>query len=141
VGYKIGDGLGYTGADVILSPLPHVALDLQGSWFQKKLGASGFGVAPAIQVFLKGDGKSTPYLSIGYVHFRLTFDNGVKGSGNAAFANLGYEWKWRFGLGILLGGGILYSGNVSTSDNGRTMILGEDGIKPSLEFGMRYMFL
>jgi hypothetical protein len=42
-------------------------------------------------------------LSVGYVHFRLTFDNGVKGSGNAAFANLGCEWKWRFGLGILLG--------------------------------------
>jgi hypothetical protein len=32
-------------------------------------------------------------------------------------------------FGILLGGGILYSGNVSTSDSGRTMILGEDGIQ------------
>ena len=46
-GYKIGDGLGYIGADLIFAPLPHLVVDLQGSWFNRKLGASGFGVAPA----------------------------------------------------------------------------------------------
>jgi hypothetical protein len=140
MGYKLGDGLGYWGADLILSPIPHIALDLQGSWFSEKFGASGFGVAPALQFFLIGEGRSTPYLSVGYAHFWLTFDDGVKGSGSAIFANLGYEWKWRSGLGILVGGGILYAGNVSTSDNGRTQILGEDGLKANIEAGVRYMF-
>jgi hypothetical protein len=140
MGYKLGDDLGYFGADLILSPLPHIALDLQGSWINKKLGASGFGLAPALQFFLFGEGRSTPYLSVGYAHVWLTFDDGVTGAGSAVFANLGYEWKWRSGLGILLGGGILYAGNVSTSDNGRTLILGEDGLKANVEAGVRYMF-
>lgn len=141
VGYKIGNGLGYLGGDVIISPLPHVALDLQAGWFPAgtKHGATAFGVAPNLRIFLNEGGRSTPYLSVGYVHFWLTFDQGDKASGRGVSSHLGYEWKWPSGLAILLGGGIIYQGNVSTAAN--RMILGEDGVRFSLESGIRYMFL
>src|SRR4051794_20625036 len=69
VGYKIGNSLGYVGADLILSPIPHLALDLQASWFSRKLGASGFGGAAGVHAYLYDKGRSTPYLSAGYVRF------------------------------------------------------------------------
>ena len=33
VGYKIGNGLGFVGADVIIAPVEHFALDLQANYF------------------------------------------------------------------------------------------------------------
>src|SRR5438045_4002919 len=32
VGYKLGNGIGFFGADVIISPMPHVSLDLYGTY-------------------------------------------------------------------------------------------------------------
>jgi hypothetical protein len=139
-GYKAGDGLGYAGLQLNVSVGPHVTFAAQGSWLYKKFGASGFGMAFTLQILLNGEGKSTPYFSIGYLRYRLAFDHQVTGWGDGTFVNLGYEWKWASGFSVLGGGGILYSGNVSTSDNGRTIILGEDGIKPNLELGVKYMF-
>ena len=33
VGYKIGNGLGFVGGDIIISPVDHLTLDLQANWF------------------------------------------------------------------------------------------------------------
>lgn len=140
VGYKAGNGLGYLGADLNVTALSHVDVDLQVGWFNEKYGASGFGMAPTIRLTWNGAGRSTPFLALGVTYFRLTFDGGARGSGDGGLANLGYEWKWPSGLGIVLGGGILYLRDVRASDR-RTMILGAEGLHANLEFGVRYRFL
>jgi len=142
VGYKIGNGLGFLGADIVVAPIEHVAVDLQVNYFsasQPNGTAHGFGFAPAVQGRLNGGQRSTPYLGLGLAHISLTLDN-VTASGTAVFANLGYEWRWDSGLGILLGGGIAHLGTITASDQ-VTTISRKGGWLPNLEFGVRYMFL
>src|SRR4051794_1657238 len=48
VGYKIGNGIGFLGGDLIISPIPHLALDLQANTFSVATSsgsAHGYGVA------------------------------------------------------------------------------------------------
>ena len=139
-GYKVGNGLGYLGGDLEISPMAHLELDLQMSWFSEKYGASGFGAAPSVRVLLLDDGRSTPYVSAGYLYFRLMFDNNTRGAGDGVFANLGYEWKWRGGLGIVVGAGVVYFRDVRAEDP-RISIIGADGTRPNIEAGLRYWFL
>src|SRR5450759_5354287 len=50
IGYKIGNGLGFLGGDIVVSPIPHVVLDLQANTFSANTSsgtATGFGLAPA----------------------------------------------------------------------------------------------
>jgi len=141
VGYKIGNGLGFVGADVIISPVDHVTLDLQANWFSASSNgttANGYGFAPAAQFHLFKGQVSSPYLGLGYVYATLTLDN-VTASASGGFANLGYEWRWSSGLGILLGGGVGYIGKVQAT-NGVETVEAPGGTHFNLETGLRYMF-
>jgi|GEM_PF-1822952 len=142
VGYKIGNGLGLLGGDIILSPLPQVVLDLQANTFSVNTDygtATGFGIAPALQLELRPPGISTPYIGAGYVYAKLGL-NDVTASASGVFINAGYEWKWSFGMGIILGGGLCYLGKIEATDGSTTISQGAQWF-PTLEFGLRFMFL
>jgi hypothetical protein len=142
VGYKIGNGLGFIGADLVIAPVNHLAFDLQFNYlsFSTSTGtATGYGLAPAVQGRLFEGQVSTPYLGLGFLRASMSLSN-VKASANGFFANVGYEWRWESGLGILLGGGVAVLGTVHATD-GVTTIDQEGGIHPNLEVGLRYMFL
>jgi hypothetical protein len=143
VGYKIGNGLGFEGADLIVSPVPHVVLDLQANRFSFSGGigrdATGYGLAPGVQLYLNAPGRSTPYLAAGWLQAKVKLD-GASGSGNGFFVNAGYEWKWTNGLGILLGGGLGYLTEIDVSGS-TSAIHNDGGLHPNLEAGLRYMVL
>src|SRR5450432_1613351 len=103
VGYKIGNGIGFVGGDIIVAPIEHLAFDLQLNYlaFSEPNGtAKGLGFAPSVQGRLNGGQLSTPYLGLGWVHASLSLQN-VSASASGFFANVGYEWRWDSGLGIL----------------------------------------
>lgn len=142
LGYKIGNGLGFVGGDLIVSPVPHLALDLQVNSFRVSTSsgkATGYGIAPAAQWLIREPGRSTPYLSAGYLHASVTLEN-VNASLSGFFINAGYQWNWTSGLGILLGGGASHIGTVSATD-GVTTITQKGGWFPNLEFSLRFMFI
>lgn len=143
VGYKIGDGIGFFGGDVIIHPLPHVSLDLYGTYLELSSSTgetgTGYAIAPAVQYQLRDHEQSTPYAGVGMQYVHLTLGSTV-GSGTGVFANLGYEWKWRSGLGILLGGGVQYITKVEAM-NAAAMVSIGGVVAPNLEFGVRYRFL
>jgi hypothetical protein len=138
VGYKIGNGLGFIGADVIIAPVEHVALDAQVNYLSND-GATGTGFAAVLQGRLYGNQRSTPYLGLGFVHASLTLGSQT-GSLSGVLANLGYEWRWNEGLGILLGGGIAHVPSFRVSDGVRT-VDDKGGWLPNVFFGIRYLFL
>jgi hypothetical protein len=145
IGYKIGNGLGFLGADFLLRVVPHVVLDLQANYVslseQVYSGASqtvtGYGLAPMVQFQLKPVGH-TPYVGIGmvYVHESL---NSVTASATGFLLNAGYEWRWLSGVGVLVGAGIDDLGKVSATD-GTTTIQQSGGVLFNLEVGVRYYF-
>jgi len=142
VGYKLGNGLGFVGADVIVAPIEHLSVDLQANWFSASsdgTSASGYGLAPSLQAHLFKGQVSSPYLGLGYVFASLSL-GGVTASTSGVFANVGYEWRWRSGLGILVGGGVGHLGNVHVSNGAETLDL-PGGTHFNLEAGLRYMFL
>jgi len=141
-GYKIGNGLGFVGADLIISPVEHLTLDLQVNWFSASSGgerASGYGVAPSVQFHLFKGQVSSPYLGIGFLHASLSLGNATA-SASGAFGNVGYEWRWESGIGILLGAGVARLGTVSAT-NGIDTVHVPGGTHFNLEVGVRYMFL
>jgi len=142
IGYKIGNGLGFVGGDVIVSPAPHLVFDLQANTFSASTSsgtATGYGLAPAVQGYLREPGVSTPYFSAGYLYATLAL-NGVTASLKGFFVNAGYEWKWTSGFGILLGGGVAYFASLKATD-GFTTIEENGGAHFNLEVGFRFMFL
>ena len=145
VGYKLGNGIGFYGGDVVVDPLPHLSIDLYGSYVSEDAGynngakATGFALAPAIQGYLFAGRRSTPYLAVGMQYVSLSLGSS-SASGTGFFANIGYEWKFRFGLGIQLGAGIQHLSRVDASDGVSTVSLGGQ-TKPNIELGIRYMFL
>lgn len=144
VGYKIGNGIGFLGADLLLRLIPHVVFDLQANYVsvsETVYGASqsvtGYGLAPTVQFQLKPIGH-TPYLGIGmvYVHESL---NDVTASATGLLVNAGYEWRFASGVGVLVGGGIDDLGELSAT-NGTTTIKQSGGVLFNLEVGVRYYF-
>jgi hypothetical protein len=135
VGYKIGNGIGFLGADILVTPLPHVSLDVHVAYAPGF--DSAYAMAPALQAHLF-TGRSTPYAAVGmqYVWARL---GEVTASGTGFFANLGYEWKWTWGLGVQLGGGVQRLNEISATDGTRTATVGGK-VAPNLEVGLRYRF-
>lgn len=136
VGYKAGNGIGFAGADLIITVMPNVVLDLQVAAVTGF--DSGFALAPAVQGYLRAQGSS-PYLGAGLQYVRVTLDD-TTASGTGYFANIGYEWKWDGGLGIQLGGGVQYLGKI-TAQSATQMATLEGGFNPNLEIGLRYRFL
>ena len=142
LGYKIGNGLGFVGGDLIISPVPHVALDLQVNSMSASTSygtASGYGLAPAIQVYFAKPGHHTPYIDVGYVYATMSLQN-VKASASGYFLNGGYEWKWFSGrFCLLLGAGVGYLGTIHATD-GVTTIDTQGGVHFNIEVSPRVMF-
>jgi hypothetical protein len=141
-GYKIGNGLGFVGGDLIIAPVEHLSLDLQANWFSAASGdssASGYGLAPALQFHLFDGQVSSPYAGVGYIYATLSLD-GVTASAQGVFANVGYEWRWDSGFGILLGGGVGHLGAIRAT-NGVQTVEAPGGTHFNLEVGFRFMFL
>jgi hypothetical protein len=142
VGYKIGNGLGFVGGDIVITPIDHLTLDLQANWFNVSGGstsASGYGLAPGVQFHVNPAWSSGAYVAVGYLYATISLSN-VTSSAQGAFLNAGYEWRWENGFGVLVGGGISRLGTVHASD-GVTTVEREGGFFPNLEVGVRYMFL
>ena len=142
VGFKIGNGMGFVGGDVLISPIDHLTLDLQANYLSTNTSggtATGYGFAPTVQGHLFAGQRSSPYLGVGMLYATLTLDN-VTASASGVVANAGYEWRWSSGVGILLGGGIAYLGNIHASD-GVTTVDAPAFTHVNIEAGLRFMFL
>jgi hypothetical protein len=144
VGYKAGNGIGFLGADILVAPIPHMAIDIQGAFMPVTVvgpntndSGTVYAVAPALQ-FSLWDGRSTPYISAGMVYAHLAL-GGATASVLGTFGNVGYEWRWQSGLGIQLGGGVGYI-NKGEASNGTSMVTIGGKVNPNIELGLRYMF-
>lgn len=142
LGYKVGNGLGFLGADMIITPIPHLSLDFQVSLFSVKTpthNANGFGLAPMFQIFPNEMGRSTPYFGFGLIYASASLQN-AHASVNGIALNVGYEWKWesaQSGFGILLGGGAAVMGDATATDGTNTVNI-SGGAHFNLEFGLRF---
>ena len=139
IGYKVGNGLGFLGADMIVSPAPHVALDFQVSVFSVQTptrSANGFGLAPMLQGFFYDPPRSSGYVSLGFLYASASLQN-AHASVTGIAANLGYEWRWESGFAILLGGGVAVLQDATATDGPSTVRI-NGGFHPNLEFGIRY---
>lgn len=145
VGYKIGNGLGFVGADVVARYIPHVAIDLQANYVSASvqqpdgstLTASGYGLAPMVQAQWKTIGH-TPYLGIGFVYAHESLE-GVTASATGFLLNAGYEWRFASGVGVLVGGGLDDLGTIHAT-NGTTTLDAPGGAHFNIEAGVRYFF-
>ncbi len=141
VGYKIGNGLGFQGADVVIGLTDQFSLGLQANNFSSTDSAgskiSGYGVAPFAEYRLNVSG-STPYLSAGLLYATLTLDD-VRASASGGFANIGWQWRWQFGLAVHVGAGVGYLGSVKATD-GINSIERSGGAHFNIESGLRYFF-
>lgn len=135
-GYKLGNGIGFLGGDVFITPLPHLTLDLHAAYMTGF--DSAFALAPAIQGHLWTGDRSTPYAGVGLQYARARVGS-VTADAIGFFANVGYEWKFRSGLGLQLGGGIQVLQKAEATDGVQTVSI-EGGANPNLEFGVRYRF-
>ncbi len=115
VGYKLGNGIGFVGADVIVNPMPNVSLDLQLASTD-----GGFGYAPAIQYHM--DMANGPYVGVGY---RGELNTAANLSG--LFGNVGWHYMPMNNIGVM--GGIGY----------QKVIGGTDAV--NYEAGVRYYFM
>jgi hypothetical protein len=143
VGFKIGNGMGLVGGDILISPIDHLTLDLQASYLSTGVSgggtATGYGLAPTVQGHLFAGQRSSPYIGVGLLYATLTLDD-VTASATGVVGNVGYEWRWTSGLGILLGGGVGHLGNVHATD-GVTTIDSPGSTHFNIEAGLRFMFL
>jgi hypothetical protein len=138
VGYKVGNGLGLEGGDVVLRLLPHIVFDLQASYASSG-GASGFGVAPTVQVDLKSVGH-TPYVSAGVIYFQISDANSA-GHVTGFVANAGYDWRFASGIGLMVGAGVGDAGAVHVTRGGAADFSTSNiGVHFNLEAGVRYFF-
>ena len=138
IGYKLGNGIGFAGADLIVNPLPHLSLDLQVA---QAPVYSGYGLAPSVQFHLFAGRQSTPYVGAGVQYVSLSSGD-LTGTATGYFANVGYEWKWLSGLGILAGIGVQKVSTIEATSSTSTSTLSvPGGTALNLEFGVRYMFL
>ncbi len=144
VGYKIGNGVGFLGADLILRLLPHVVFDLQANYVSvsesingQDQTVTGYAFAPMVQFQLKSIGH-TPYLGVGLVYIHESLQN-VTASGTGLLVNAGYEWRFASGVGVLVGAGIDDLGTLSATD-GTTTIHQEGALLFNIEAGVRYFF-
>ena len=140
IGYKIGNGVGFAGGDIVINPVEHLSIDLQANYASvgtNRGTATGFALAPGLQGHLRAGQQSGPYVGAAFIYLKMGVD-GDSVSLTAMAFNVGWEWKWNSGLGIILGGGVGHIMNVSASNgveyNGKTTMF-------NLEAGIRYMLL
>ena len=118
IGYKLGNGIGFTGVDLIVHPMPNVSLDLQGSMTE-----GTFAFAPSIQFLM--DPMNGPYIGVGYQHVLGTSS---VATAQGAFANVGWQFRPITNVGVILGVG--YQQLFQPSNEGNL----------NYEAGVRYFF-
>jgi len=149
LGYKIGNGLGFAGGDLIVRPWSHVSFDLQMNYLSASdtsygdtLTLSGVGFAPAVHAQLKPVGH-TPYVSVGALYLRFSAHDDVNsGAGTATgfFVNAGYEWRFASHIGVLVGAGISDLLTVHGDTAASSFTYTPDKILFNIESGLRYFF-
>jgi len=138
----VGNGLGFFGLDTVVAPAPHVGFDLQVSLITGKTTAgtaTGVGWAPSLQLYFNEPGRSTAYVGFGWIHASASTQY-IHASVDGAAVNIGYEWNWQSGFGILLGGGVTMLASTTATDGFNTFSLG-GGVHFNLELGLRFMFI
>jgi hypothetical protein len=106
VGYHPGNFIGPVAFDVILRPLPHVALDLQVGTMSLENDMHGLAVAPELQWELRSGWRSTPYAGLGF-RYEEDWSDGVKATGKGGLLVGGWQFRWQSGFAVLVGGGVL----------------------------------
>ena len=138
VGYKNGTGLGYLGASVSTPLTRHLVFALQVFALQPE-SQWGVGLAPAIQLYLFGRPRWSPYLELGVQYVRMHFGEGFSGGGFGGYGTAGYEFNFDGGLSIQVGIGF----------HGRQEITAQQGIVTATQsslfgshydLGLRYWF-
>ena len=141
VGYKIGNGLGFLGADLVAGLTEHLTLGLQANYFAVQSGAGetakGYGVVPFAQYRFFAPGSS-PYVSAGPLYLRLKL-NDVTASATGGVANGGWEWIWSSGISINLGAGVSYLRKLTVTD-GFTTVERDGGLNFNIEAALRFYF-
>jgi hypothetical protein len=151
IGWQVGNGLGFRGADVVVAPWRRLAFELQVSQVKTDVEsgpsmdetASGWGVAPVVRAYLWRDGLIVPYAAAGGSVTRLTWRS-LSWTTTGLFATVGAEWRtgndsWASCLRMLLGAGVGYSPAVAES-NGSERIWSDRRRGANLELGLRCMF-
>jgi hypothetical protein len=146
VGYKIGNGIGFTGGDLVLRALPHVTADLQANYISDKTTAAdgtgipvtGYGLAPTVQLQLKPVGH-TPYIGAGLVYLHLATADAT-GSAFGLLLNAGYEWRFASHVGVMVGGGIVDLRSIHASSGSSSLDGSGNAVRFNLESGVRYFF-
>jgi hypothetical protein len=149
VGYKIGNGVGFEGADLVIRARPHVSFDFQANYLSTSdtkngdtLSLSGMAFAPAVHAELKPVGH-TPYVSVGALYLRFSaHDDFSGGTGWATgfFANAGYEWRFASHIGVMVGAGISDLLTVHGETNVASFTYQPDKLFFNIESGVRYFF-
>jgi hypothetical protein len=150
VGYKVGNGMGFEGGDLIYRAFPHVSFDLQVGYYGAKdtlpdgtgVTYSGIGFAPALHAEVRAVGH-TPYLSAGATYMRLAARHEgetVTGTGAGFFANAGYEWRFASGVGVILGAGIGDIVSMHFEDSSSSLDVIPNVFYFNIEGGIRYFF-
>jgi hypothetical protein len=142
LGYKIGNGIGFIGADAILIPVPHLCFDMQGAFIRVSDSgstANGFGLAPEVQYQLFTGRRGTPYVGVGLQYVNLIMGSAT-GEGYGVFGNVGYVYTFSFGLGFELGLGAQYMTEAKVTSGATTVTMGGEAAF-NIEASVRYMIL
>jgi hypothetical protein len=131
-GYKVGNGLGLAGVDLVLQPLARWGLDVQVA-----RSAIGLDVAPALQYQL--DPASGTYVALGYNRTALEVFGQPLGR-NGVFANVGRQWQPWPRVGVIAGVGYQLALPSTDVVFGQTVTSAGWGAV-NFEFGLRYYFL
>jgi hypothetical protein len=138
MGFHPGNFIGPIAFDVILRPLPHVAVDLQVGTLDLDSGVHGLAVAPELQWEFRRGWRSTPYVGLGYRH-EEDWSDGVTATSKGGFLVGGWQFRWQSGFAALLGGGVLYMTPLTLN----TPVASHEssgGWSGTYEVGLRYFF-
>ena len=137
LGYHPGNFIGPFAFDVIVRPLPHITFDLQAGYSKEGLLDGRVGLAPQLQwEFWRG--PQTPYLGLAYRYGRVWL-GGAAAASNGGFLIGGSQMRWRFGLGLLFGVGVLYKAPIDLQ-TATGAYSSQGGLFGTYEVGARYFF-
>jgi hypothetical protein len=137
VGYHPGNFIGPLAFDVILRPLPHIAVDLQVSPWSLDDNVHKLGIAPQLQWEFRR-GWQTPYVGLAF-RYEEVWSGAVTASSKGGFLVGGWQWRWPSGFGVLVGGGVLYMTPVALNAP-RVGYWSSGGLYGTYEVGVRYFF-
>jgi hypothetical protein len=138
VGYHPGNFVGPIAFDVILRPLPHLAVDVQVGTLSLDSGVRGVDVAPALQWEFRRGWRSTPYAGLGFRYEEVWSDR-VTATSKGGFLVGGWQFRWQSGFAVLIGGGVLYATPI-TLNSPTAGYATSGGWSGTYEVGARYFF-